>query len=133
MRHLSWFLGLTAALMVAVGCSSGPRMYKVTGTVTLDGKPLPEGEILFVPDDPKYGPDPGKIKDGRFEFKAKAGKKRVEISASRILPGGARGAGGEPVPEEYLPDRYNVHSILTAEVTPNGPNHFAFELKGGKR
>jgi hypothetical protein len=124
---------LSLGLLLLLGCSSGPRMYKVAGTVTLDGRPLPDGDVLFVPLDKSLSPEAGKIKDGRFEFQAKEGKKRVEVSASRILPGGARGAGGEPVPEEYLPDRYNSASTLTAEVTRGGPNQFDFKLEGKKK
>lgn len=121
------------ALLLILGCSSGPKTYQVIGTVTLDGRPLPEGDIHFLSVDGRYGPEPGKLKDGRYELWAKAGKKRVEISASRILPGGAKGAGGEPVPEEYIPERYNVQSTLTAEVTPDGANRFDFPLQSHKK
>jgi hypothetical protein len=133
MRHLLGALALAAAVLPAHGCTRGPRTYPVSGTVTLDGQPLPEGEILFVPVDGSTGPDPGKVKDGRFELQARAGKKRVEVSAARILPGGARGAGGEPVPEEIIPDRYNTRSVLTAEVSPEGVNRFEFPLSGGRK
>ena len=84
---------------------------------------------MFVSPDGVRGPDPGKIKDGRYELKTTAGTKRVEISASKIRPGGARGAGGEPVPEEFIPPRYNAESQLTAEVKTVGENAVNFELK----
>ena len=127
----------TAALAVflygAAGCSQGPTYYPVSGSVTVDGKPLEHGDIVFVDLSGRYGPDPGKIEDGRFQFKAKAGKKRVEISASKILPGGARGAGGEPVPEEFLSSEYNTRSKLTGEVKPEGPNTYEFKLHARKK
>jgi hypothetical protein len=126
-------LALLAVPLVALGCSSGPRMHKVMGNVTYNGKPVEEGDILFVPTTKSLGPDPGKIKNGRFEFLAKEGTHRVEISASRILPGGAKGAGGEPVAEEYLPERYNTASDLTAHVQASGPNQFEFKLEGKKK
>ena len=66
-------------------------------------------------------------------FRSKAGKKRVEISASKILPGGAKGAGGEPVPEEFLSPEYNTQSKLTGEVKPEGPNEFEFKLRERKK
>jgi hypothetical protein len=126
-----------AALAVFVygtaGCTQGPNYYPVSGTVKLDSKPLEHGDIIFVDISGRYGPDPGKIEDGRFHFKAKAGKKRVEISASKIFVGGAKGAGGEPVPEEFLSAEYNTKSTLTGEVTPDGPNEFEFNLHGRKK
>jgi hypothetical protein len=106
--------------VLASGCSQEPRRYPVSGAVTLDGQPIPSGDILFVPIAGDRGPDPGTIKDGRYELLATAGEKRVEISASKIRPGGARGAGGEPVAEEYVPSRYNTESKLTAEVQAKG-------------
>ena len=84
---------------------------------------------MFVSPDGSRGPDAGKIKDGKYAFQTTEGTKRVEISASRVRPGGARGAGGEPVPEEYIPPRYNLESKLTAEVTRSGANRFDFALE----
>jgi hypothetical protein len=111
------------------GCSTGPRTYKVSGTVTFDGKPLPDGDILFISLDKATGPVAAKIRDGRFELKAREGKKRVEVSAARILPGSkVRGAGGEPVAEEYLPESYNNKSTLTAAVAARDDNNFEFKL-----
>jgi hypothetical protein len=133
MRLWSRLAVVTVASLLPFGCSTGTRTYKVSGTVTLDDQPLPEGEILFIPADGKLGPEPGKIKDGRFESKAKAGKNRVEISASKILPGGVRGAGGEPVPEEYIPERYNVQSVLAEEVKADGENRYEFKLQSKKK
>ena len=101
MRAQLAMAGLAVLLYGAAGCTQGPKYYPVSGTVTLDGKQLERGDTFFVDISGRYGPDPGKIEDGRFQFKAKAGKKRVEISASKILLGGAKGAGGEPVPEEF--------------------------------
>lgn len=131
--RLRTYIVFIALLCSAFGCSRRPQLYTVTGTVSLDGKPLPDGDILFVDSDGALGPNPGKIKNGQFELQATAGKKRVEISASRIFPGGARGAGGEPVPEEFVPERYNTKSILKEEVTVDGKNYFEFKLVGGKK
>ena len=120
-------LAILAGLLLA-GCSHQPRLYEVTGSVTFDGQPIPEGDLLFVTPDGTRGPDPAKITGGKYELKTTAGKKRVEISASKIRPGGARGAGGEPVAEEYVPARYNIQSELTADVQAKAKNTFDFEL-----
>ena len=120
---------LVAALTCLASCSSEPKLYLVKGTVTLDQQPVAEGDILFLSPDKDRGPDPGRIKAGQYELKTTAGKKRVEISAARIRPGGARGAGGEPVPEEYIPERYNIASELTADVAAQDGAQVDFALK----
>jgi len=99
--------------------------------VTFDGTPLPEGDIVFHDADKKVGPDAGKIKDGKYSFPVKAGKKKVEINASRLekLPEGKKGAMGETeLPVDYIPERYNKNSELTAEVG-SGKSKFDFALK----
>ena len=53
-----------------VGCESKPTMVGVTGTVTLEGKPLGLGRILFEPVSPDDGTSAmGDIEaDGSFEL-----------------------------------------------------------------
>ena len=129
MQRTFLLIGLTVLAMHTAGCGpSGPQTYPVTGTVTFKGEPVPEGEILLTPIEGDYGPEPGKIREGKFELRARAGQKRVEIRASRIIPGGALGAMGEPVAEDYIPGHYNWQSTLTAEVSADDENHFVFEL-----
>src|SRR5262245_38062367 len=132
MRSVVRLAGL-ALVGLLVGCSSEPPRYKGSGTVTLDGQPVPEGDIHFRSTDGRWGAEVGKVQDGRFELLAMAGAKRVEISASRVIPGGARGGGGEPVPEEYIPEEYNARSTLQAEVKTSGPNVFEFKLTSRKK
>lgn len=120
-----------AALLLA-GCSSGPRMCPVSGTVTFDGKPLDDGHIYFFPLDPNIASDAGKIEAGQFAFEAREGKVRVEIRASREVPG-KRSPMGNIRKEEYIPARYNRESTLAAEVKANGDNAFTFELSSAKK
>jgi hypothetical protein len=39
-----------AAVSVLPGCGGGPKLVPISGTVTLNGKPFKDAEILFVPD-----------------------------------------------------------------------------------
>lgn len=60
----------TLLLVGGLSCSNGPRRHAVSGTVTLDGKPVPVGEIVFEPDSSKGTNAPGsvaQIKDGHYE------------------------------------------------------------------
>lgn len=53
-----------------VGCDSGERRYRLSGSVTFKGKPVPEGYIVFEPDSSKGnkgGPGRAKILDGKYD------------------------------------------------------------------
>jgi predicted small lipoprotein YifL len=120
-----------AALVMAVlaGCGpSGPTTYPVSGTVAFDGKPVPEGDILFAPAEGSAVPDSGNIQDGAFSFRAKPGRKRVEIEANRES-GPVDPTMGMAPRQSYIPDRYNTQTTLTAEVKPDGENRFSFDLQ----
>ena len=122
------FLAALVALLPAVcGCDSSPSTYEVKGTVTLDGKALADGDIIFIPEEKNLAPDAGKIKDGQFKFKAKAGKKTVEIRAVRAVPGKKGPMGNEPLLEVAIPAKY-ARTPLTAEVDKGGKNEFDFPL-----
>jgi hypothetical protein len=114
------------AVVLAVGCDSGPKRVDVRGKVTFDGKPVPEGEIRFIPVGPNAGPAAGgSIVQGKYEVGGKGGvsvgKNRVEITAYRV-PAGVKPDPNVPfVPkEQYLPEKYNTQSTLEFAV-PGGP------------
>jgi hypothetical protein len=121
-----WFW-LCLFLPLVPGClGSQARTYPISGRVTLDGVPLPEFEILFIAEDRSLGAEGGAFRDGKYAFRARAGKKRVEIRASRPDPRkqGPMGVGYE----DYIPTRYNSQTTLSVEVTPDGKNEFDFPL-----
>jgi hypothetical protein len=120
-----------AVCLAAAGC--GSELADVSGTVTLDGQPLPRGTVVFQGD--KLASGYGEIRsDGTFEIRTgdqqglKPGKYRVTVTAYQTGP--AAHAEGEVIPELLTPKRYNNPdtSDLTAEVKPGG-GHFDFKLK----
>jgi hypothetical protein len=125
-------LGLLVSFSAGCGSSpKGPATHPVSGTVTFDGEPLKTGDIQFEPEAAGTGPDAGAIVNGKFSFRAKAGKKRVKITASRDVAGKTmKGAMGEDIPvrEDFVPERYNAKTELTADVQPKGANAFDFKL-----
>lgn len=136
-RHATKRIMLLAACWLAVaGCGgSGPQRYAVSGTITFDGKPLPDGEIIFFPTDDVPQPDAGKIADGKYAVLSLPGKKRVEIRADRPSATKTIATGGEtgkvtwiPAREVYIPAQYNTRSKLSIEVLPAGPREFDFQL-----
>lgn len=91
-RILGWFaadlLLLSGLLLLFFGCAQSESL--VSGTVRLDGQPLPEGWIRFVPDEGTSGPDGGAaIRDGKYSIPKAlaAGRYRVEIRSMRVVPG----------------------------------------------
>jgi hypothetical protein len=121
------YLLFLAALASGCGEPSGSPTYEVSGSVTWDGAPLPEGDIIFTPVDRAVVPEASTIRLGAYSLRAQPGKKRVSIRASKLVAG-SKGAMNEPIYDNYIPDRYNVETTLTADVTADGPNRFDFAL-----
>jgi len=119
--------------LAVVGCSSDKRTLEATGKVTYNGKDMPDGDILFVPDDKSLGAEAGKIKDGRYSVKVRPGKYRVEIRAVRTGTKSVPSAAGPGATElemvDYVPEENNTKSNLTAEVS-SGKTTFDFDIKG---
>ena len=126
--------GSALALVIAAaaaGCSgSGPAT--VEGTVTLNGEPLKEGVVTFVPADPTASGTAGApIKDGKFRAEVPRGEMRVQISAPKVV--GKRKAYDTPdspvvdIVDELIPARYNVQTQLKVTVTSSGQKE-TFEL-----
>ena len=131
---MSRFGLMSAALFLAsslFGCGdSGPATYPVTGTVTLDGEPIPEGQIAFRDPEGQIVSAGGKITDGEYDFQSQPGTMEVKITARRALPEEFWSpAPGVKIPatEQYIPAQYNEESELTKDVT-EGENTFKFEL-----
>jgi hypothetical protein len=109
----------------------------LSGTVSLDGRPLEVGIIQFQPASAQEPlPAGAQIKDGAFKVPREEGPTpgnyRVFITSS---------GGKEPTPArtgeesrpgvvpDLIPVRYNTESTLTAKVEADKPNAFEFVLK----
>lgn len=122
---------LVAAAAVAAGCGrSKPArpMQQVSGTVTLDGQPLPEGEIFFK-NTAAGEVDILSVTEGRFQGKVGVGTRRVEIYAyheKEVIP--MPGEPPEKTRENYIPARYNVKSKLTVEIAAGAAAPLEFKV-----
>ena len=122
-------------VLLLIGCGQGPSSRaSVAGKVTVDGKPLEEGSIVFVPTDGTTGPTAGgRIRNGNYTIGNKkgpvVGTARVEIRAvretGRISTFGFDAGQKERV--QYIPARYNEDSQLRADLK-RGRNSLDFEL-----
>jgi hypothetical protein len=133
---------LLPCLALIGGCSDGKRG-AVSGRVTLDGQPIEEGRITFIPAEGNSGPTAGSvILNGNYRVPASGGawvgKNRVEIrgvrkSGNQTATASAypRGTGGtEKVEEraEAVPEIYNTRSQLVEDIRA-GSNQIDFELR----
>lgn len=135
---------LLIALIVFSGCfgsRTDPRgeRFAVGGKVLIDGKPLSEARIVFVPIDRKKAVKAtASINEGVYKIESEngpmAGKMRVEIQTEILELEELEKMRGEDktlVPElnkVEIPERYNVKSELTAEVRTEEENTFDFSL-----
>ena len=93
---------------------------KLSGTVTLDGKPLEGVEIRFY-----FNEDPVQAitnSDGKYALFVK--REREDLGVTRVRFYWPKGREG-PI---EIPDRYGRGSSLTADVQP-GENSFDFDLQ----
>jgi hypothetical protein len=152
----------TAGLLVVLGmtgCSNEPKLARVMGVVTLDGKPYPNALVSFQPIGSDENPNPGKgsvgrtDENGRYDLYceerrgAVIGKHRVRITT---VPG--HGAGEDPnvselgTPDdapgvdqkgkmefEPIPLEWNEKSEKTYEVKPEGTESANFDIVTPKK
>ncbi|MCS7303545.1 MAG: hypothetical protein NZ602_00350 [Thermoguttaceae bacterium] len=127
-------------LLFAVGCGgSGPGM-RVWGTVTYQGQPIQEGQIVFTPIEGTPGPSTGaEIKNGQYEIPKHIGPYakgvyRVEITAMGQEKTYSPNASGQgpfyTVREQIIPPAYNQRSTLRVTISPEpDKNQHDFHLR----
>jgi hypothetical protein len=116
-------------LLAGCGGESGPATYSVSGTVTFDGEPVPDGQIAFRDPAGEIASAGGKIENGQFSVQALPGRMQVEITARRETGEFDESNPDERVPilEQYIPEKYNTETELVEEIQPE-TNEFHFEL-----
>jgi hypothetical protein len=139
MNHFRSFLELLCICLVAglAGCAGGDaKRLAVSGEVKFQGKPLDQGAITFLADDPSLSSGGGAmIKDGRYSIPAQHGllPGRYKVMVSSVDPKNPAPdpdslPGYLPVPKDRVQPKYNTQTTLTADVTAEGPNNFNFEV-----
>lgn len=129
--------GTLLFLVLLLGCSPSDRG-EVSGTVKLDGLPIEEGSIQFIPVEGTTGPSAGAIiAQGKYHIPAShgaaVGKNRVELRAFKLsakkiqdptaLPGTTT---SERVPA--FPPEYNDRSTVVKDIR-SGSNTIDFDVQ----
>ncbi|MEW4562705.1 hypothetical protein AB1K70_09275 [Bremerella sp. JC770] len=123
------------ALVTFSGCG-GSGLPSVTGMVTIDGQPAPEGlQISFQPDVPNSSTSLG-ITDasGNYEMKFNPSISGVMAGTSKVRVWVPRKMGAEGIPAIpsqlkgiKIPREFNEDTTLTFEVQ-NGSNTFDIDI-----
>lgn len=123
--------------LLCLGCGGGDPFERaaVEGVVNVDGQPLTDGVILFVPDGNTTGRVArGIIKDGTFKIPASegpsVGAQKVEITSTKKT-GKTISMEGVDTEEviQFIPDQYNTNTNLTADIKSGTMTLPPFELK----
>lgn len=127
-RPIRRSLWASAFLLAAIaGCSRSnrPPLGTVTGTVTLDGRPLAAAAVHFTPDAPGRTSLGFTDAAGEYHLRylrdiegANLGRHTVRIMTATEENGG----------REILPPRYHAATVLEATVQP-GTNRIDFSLQ----
>ena len=124
----------------ATGCGGdGLNRASVEGMVTVDGTPIPEGNMAMIPMAGTTGPSAGAtITDGKYFISSDKGPVpgtyRVEIKAIRKT-GRQIVDSHKPPPdnlvdetEQYIPPEYNVESTLSVQLQAGKNQNVDFQL-----
>lgn len=134
-------LRAVVAVCVLTGCEVRTLPVAVSGTVTIDGKPLPKGVITFFSHyDSKSSV--ASIVNGKYSVEQTdgpfPGRQLVRIIAYRdivgskpILTEGLPTADPKaPLPQEqYIPIRYNAESKIEVELTEGSNPDVSFQIE----
>lgn len=130
---------LILLLCALSGCgSSGPEVGEVTGTVTLDGKPLPNAVLTFKSQAPNGTTSMGVTgPDGKYTLMfttdrsgAMLGKHDVEIVTNKLSDddvASLKAQGKTPPPFTPIPKKYREPGTLVKDVV-KGKNTIDFDL-----
>lgn len=132
-RGLLWACLLSGlGLFTFAGCGgNGDGLAPVSGTVTLDGVPLADAEVIFRPVNgrPSFGKTDA---TGNYQLRYSAEKMGALLGSHSVT---ISTAGDQPDDEdaptgkEKVPAEYNSRTTLSAQVTAGMKDPINFDLK----
>ena len=122
---------LLLVALVSAGCSAKPKdlpdLGAVTGTVTLDGKPLEKVTVVFESDSGRsaFGSTDA---SGRYELLYTGNHKGAVVGPNKVVINSQLDAPPGPDWKDPIPARYNAKTELKADVVAS-QNTFDFQLQ----
>jgi len=132
--------------LAAFACGSNPQVAPVSGVVKLDGVPLPDAVVEFLPDPDRgtTGPRSTATTDeqGRFRLTCDDGREGAVVGFHRVLvqdarafpPPRGRAGAATMTPASRIPERYGkvTGTPLSVEVKAD-PQTVTLEVTGKSR
>jgi hypothetical protein len=129
---------LGAVLAAGCGPGGGPRRYRVRGTVTYQGDPIPAGMVVFEPDTSQGNSGPqgfAPLVDGRYDTAAGGrgavgGPHLVRITGFDGVPLDDDAPSGQPLFNVYETTVDLPEESMTLDFDLPGPESEAMEMEG---
>ena len=130
---------LAFVLVFVAGCGPGNPLGRkaISGKITLNGAPLKDGSIEFVPLAADGVNSGAMIVDGAYSIVTAKG---LPVGKYTVRIFSVQARGGEPGPNspssfasappgvDLIPPEYNTKSKHAVEVTAEGPNEFNYDI-----
>lgn len=135
-RHLifGFVSGIAMLLVATVGCGdSGLTLVPLTGTITLDGKPLPFKSVMLLPIDGTAGHGAGGYSDGEGNYTLRAivpgavkdfpgcPPGRYQVVVSEPLLGINEASFSDPAGQSVTETDEPAPAVMLLEMSPNKP------------
>jgi hypothetical protein len=142
--RICWRVGWFVAVLLTFGAGCGGREFaEVEGTVTLDGKPLPDVEIVFVPAAAR-GNNANAYTDAQGRYKLQTARDRKDGTApgrfqvtiiDLLAVPDVSSLGGAPGSSQSVPnaERPKVSRVPVAYSYPDRTPFQGVEVKPGKQ
>ncbi|WP_442481907.1 hypothetical protein [Aeoliella sp. SH292] len=118
-KSRNYLLALGVATLIAIGCNSGPPTTLVSGTVTVDAKPVGPCAVSFYPSGSSRPLATMTQGEGRYQLSLPQGEYKIVVQTSAQLPAGWKEGDTIPAPPVPVPTAYSepVTTPLTLSVT----------------
>lgn len=123
-------LATVVLLALLLGCWRD-SMVPIGGVVEMDGAPIPQGTIQFIPADGAGPSAEAAIQNGRYQVTLARGNKKVLVRGYKVVgelhPWG-KDAPSAPQLKSIVPPRYNDQTELTQTIEKSH-DHVDFKLR----
>lgn len=129
-RHFLAITALLLAIPVCSGCGKRGDGEAISGTVQLNGQPLPNAALFFYPESGRTITVPVDAY-GNYFVQLAPGTYKVTISVGAELPPGWKEGDSIPPPRVKIPPQYGqrVNTPLAATVVEGHRDPIDFEIK----